>query len=40
VTVNPPWQFEEDLRRLLPPLHAGAGRGGAGRTRVATIAGE
>lgn len=40
VTVNPPWQFEEDLRRLLPPLHAVLAEGGAGRTRVATIAGE
>lgn len=40
LTVNPPWQFEEDLRRLLPPLHAVLAEGGAGRTRVATIAGE
>jgi len=40
VTVNPPWQLEQDLRRLLPPLHAVLAEGGAGRTRVATIAGE
>ena len=40
VTVNPPWQFEDDLRRLLPPLHAVLAESGAGRTRVATLAGE
>jgi 23S rRNA (adenine2030-N6)-methyltransferase len=40
LTVNPPWQFEGDLRRLLPPLHAVLAEGGAGRTHVATIAGE
>jgi 23S rRNA (adenine2030-N6)-methyltransferase len=40
VTVNPPWQFEDDLRRLLPPLHAALAEGGAGRTRVEAIAGE
>jgi 23S rRNA (adenine2030-N6)-methyltransferase len=40
VAVNPPWQFEDDLRRLLPPLHAALAEGGAGRTRVETIAGE
>jgi 23S rRNA (adenine2030-N6)-methyltransferase len=34
VTINPPWQFDEDLRRLLPALHALLAPGGAGRTRV------
>jgi 23S rRNA (adenine2030-N6)-methyltransferase len=39
VAVNPPWQFEEDLRQLFPPLHASLAEGGAGRTRVEVIAG-
>jgi 23S rRNA (adenine2030-N6)-methyltransferase len=40
VTINPPWHFEEDLRFLLPALHALLAEGGAGRTRVALAAGE
>lgn len=40
VTINPPWHFEEDLRALLPALHAVLAPDGAGRTRVALIAGE
>ena len=35
VTVNPPWQFEQDLRQVLPLLHAALAERGAGRTRVA-----
>jgi 23S rRNA (adenine2030-N6)-methyltransferase len=34
VTINPPWRFDEDLRRLLPALHAVLAPDGAGRTRV------
>jgi 23S rRNA (adenine2030-N6)-methyltransferase len=40
VTVNPPWQFEEDLRRILPPLHAVLADGGQGRCGVTRLAGE
>jgi 23S rRNA (adenine2030-N6)-methyltransferase len=40
VTLNPPWQFEADLRRVLPLLHAALAEGGAGRTRIALLAGE
>ena len=40
VTVNPPWQLEEDLRLVLPALHASLAAGTAGRTRVERIAGE
>jgi 23S rRNA (adenine2030-N6)-methyltransferase len=40
VTPNPPWQFEADLRRVLPLLHAALAEGGAGRTRIALLAGE
>ena len=40
VTINPPWQFEQDLRQLLPVLHAALAESGAGRTRVALLAGE
>jgi len=40
VTVNPPWRFEEDLRELLPALHAVLSPDGAGRTRVEVVAGE
>ena len=40
VTINPPWRLEEDLRALLPVLHAALAEGGAGRTRVALLAGE
>ncbi len=40
VTINPPWQLENDLRQLLPVLHAALAGGGAGRTRVALLAGE
>ena len=35
-----PWRIEEDLRQLLPSLHASLAEGGAGRTRVEMIAGE
>ena len=40
VTLNPPWQFEQDLQRILPPLHAALAEGNQGRTRVALLAGE
>ena len=40
LTVNPPWQLEEDLRLVLPALHASLAAGTAGRTRVERIAGE
>jgi len=40
VTINPPWRFEQDLHHLLPALHAVLAEGGAGRTRVALLAGE
>jgi 23S rRNA (adenine2030-N6)-methyltransferase len=40
VTVGPPWRLEEDLRQLLPVLHAALAEGGAGRTRVSLLAGE
>jgi 23S rRNA (adenine2030-N6)-methyltransferase len=40
VTVNPPWRLDDDLRTLLPGLHALLAEGGAGRTRVEFIAGE
>jgi 23S rRNA (adenine2030-N6)-methyltransferase len=37
VTINPPWQFDEDLRALLPALHAVLAPDGAGRTRVESV---
>jgi len=40
VTLNPPWQLAEDLHAILPPLHAALAPDGAGRTRVAVLAGE
>jgi 23S rRNA (adenine2030-N6)-methyltransferase len=40
VTVNPPWRFDEDLRTILPALHAVLAPDGAGRTRVELLAGE
>jgi 23S rRNA (adenine2030-N6)-methyltransferase len=40
VAINPPWKFEQDLRVLLPALHAVLAEKGAGHTRVAVIAGE
>ena len=40
VTINPPWHFEQDLRQLLPVLHAVLAERGAGRTRVAVLAGR
>jgi 23S rRNA (adenine2030-N6)-methyltransferase len=40
VTINPPWQFAQDLQRVLPALHAALSPDGAGRTRVALLAGE
>jgi 23S rRNA (adenine2030-N6)-methyltransferase len=40
VTVNPPWRLDDDLRALLPGLHALLAEDGAGRTRVGFIAGE
>ena len=39
-TINPPWQFEQDLRLALPWLHGLLAEGGAGRTRVALLADE
>ncbi len=40
VTINPPWEFEDDLRRILPPLHAALAPDGAGRHGVRLLAGE
>jgi 23S rRNA (adenine2030-N6)-methyltransferase len=40
VTINPPWQVAQDLQRVLPALHAALSPDGAGRTRVALLAGE
>lgn len=40
VIVNPPWQLEEDLRQILPSLHAALAEGGAGRCDVVRLAGE
>jgi 23S rRNA (adenine2030-N6)-methyltransferase len=40
VIVNPPWLLEQDLRQLLPALHAVLASDGAGRTRVDRVAGE
>lgn len=40
VIVNPPWQLEEDLRQILPTLHAALVDGGAGRYDVMRLAGE
>ncbi len=40
LTINPPWQFEEDLRQILPVLHGALAEGGTGRTRVSRLAGE
>ncbi len=38
VTINPPWQFDQDLRQAIPYLHSLLAEGGAGRTRVALLA--
>ncbi len=38
VTINPPWQLDEDLRQALPLLHGLLAEGGSGRTRVALLA--
>jgi 23S rRNA (adenine2030-N6)-methyltransferase len=40
VAINPPWKFDEDLRVLLPALHAVLAENGAGHTRIALVAGE
>ena len=40
VTINPPWQLDQDLRQALPLLHGVLAEGGAGRTRVAMLADE
>ena len=40
LVVNPPWQFEQDLRQVLPLLHEALAERGAGRTRVALLAGD
>lgn len=40
VTLNPPWKLAEDLHAILPPLHKALAPDGAGRTRVAVLAGE
>ena len=40
VVVNPPWQLEQDLREVLPLLHAALAERGAGRTRVEVLAGD
>jgi 23S rRNA (adenine2030-N6)-methyltransferase len=38
--VNPPWRLDEELRAALPALHAILAPDGAGRHRVAWLAGE
>ncbi len=38
--LEPPWQLDHDLREALPALHRVLSPDGAGRTRVAMIAGE
>jgi 23S rRNA (adenine2030-N6)-methyltransferase len=40
VILEPPWQLDRDLREALPALHRLFSPDGAGRTRVAMIAGE
>ena len=40
VTINPPWQFAEDLQRILPALLPVLAPDGGGRTRVVLLAGE
>ncbi len=40
VIVNPPWQLDRDLGGALPVLHRVLSPKGAGRTRVAELAGE
>ncbi len=40
LVVNPPWQFEQDLRQVLPLLHAVLAERGAGRTRVELLSGD
>ncbi len=40
VILEPPWQLDRDLREALPALHRVFAPDGAGRTRVAMIAGE
>ena len=40
VTINPPGQFDDDLRKLVPVLHRALSDGGTGRTRVAMLAGD
>jgi 23S rRNA (adenine2030-N6)-methyltransferase len=40
VILDPPWQLDRDLREALPALHRVFAPDGAGRTRVAMIAGE
>ncbi len=38
--LEPPWQLDRDLRQALPILHKALAPNGAGRTRVAMLAGE
>ena len=38
--LEPPWQFDQDLRQALPVLHKALAPDGAGRTRVEMLAGE
>ncbi|MGH8251420.1 MAG: 23S rRNA (adenine(2030)-N(6))-methyltransferase RlmJ [Steroidobacteraceae bacterium] len=38
--INPPWQLDRDLREALPLLHDVLSPEGAGRSRVAMLAGE
>ena len=40
LAVNPPWRFEQDLRQVLPLLHAALAERGAGRTSVQVLAGD
>lgn len=40
VILEPPWHLDRNLREALPALHRLFSPGGAGRTRVAMIAGE
>jgi 23S rRNA (adenine2030-N6)-methyltransferase len=40
VILEPPWQLDRDLREALPALHRVLSPDGAGRTRVAMLAGD
>lgn len=38
--VNPPWQFDEAMREVLPEIHRLLAEGGAGGVRIEWLAGE